>query len=262
MKIVGLCSFWDESPTWLAAHVAACAKLVDEMVYVDGAYVLYDREGRSSGVEAHDAISRAAHAAGLSYTLHVPQHAWYGNEVEKRAFMFRLAESLTTEEDWYLVCDADTMLTGGDPQLARADLEDGEHLAYNVSLLERWDWNSGQGGGLIVPPEGSPTPSVSAAPLTCVFKAKRGLTVKGAHYLFGYPDETAKWGFRALWGPSTEYEVEQPGTLQLDFEHWSKFRPKDRRDAANTYYERRDQLGLEKTTRNFIESVDGDLKET
>lgn len=261
MRLVGLCSFYDESPTWLAAHAAACARLVDHMVYVDGAYVLYDREGRSSGVEAHDAIARGCYAAGLDYTLHVAG-PWIGNEVEKRAFMFRLAEAITTEEDYYLVVDADTFLTRGDPQLARADLELGEHDAYNVSLVERWDWNTGQDGALIIPQDGEGAPGLSASPLTCVFRAIRGLTVKGAHYLFGYEDPTAKWGFRALWGPSTEYDVAEPGTLQLDFEHWSKFRPADRRNAAQSYYAIRDQHGIEKTTRNFIETADGGIKET
>jgi len=261
VKVVGLCSFYDESPTWLAAHAAACAKFVDEMVYVDGAYFLYDKDGASSGVEAHDAIARGCHAAGIGHTLYVPNTAWMGNEVEKRAFMFRLAESLTTEDDWYCVIDADTFLTNGDPVIARHDLESGEFDAYNVELLERYDWNVGKDGALIIPQHGEGASSMASSKLTCVFRAIRGLTVKGAHYLFGYDDPDAKWGFRALWGPQTEYDVAPAGDLQLEFEHWSKFRPADRRTAAETYYKRRDDARIEQTTRNFIETVDGNVAE-
>lgn len=259
MKLVGLCSFWDESPTWLAAHAAASARLVDHLVYVDGAYALYDKDGASSGVEAHDAIARGCHAAGIGHTLHVPETAWVGNEVEKRAFMFRLAESLTTEEDWYVVIDADTMLTRGDPDLVRHDLDQGDHDAYDCDLIERWDWNTGPDGALIVPGDNPGTPSWSATPLTCVFRAIRGLTVRGAHYVFCYPDATAEWGWRALWGPSTEMEVATPGRLDVGFEHWSKFRPLERRNAATEYYHRRDTAKVEQTTRNHIETVDGGL---
>ena len=68
MRLIALCSFYDESPTWLAAHAAATARLVDHIIYLDGAYVLYDADGASSGVEAHDAIARACHAAGVGFT--------------------------------------------------------------------------------------------------------------------------------------------------------------------------------------------------
>ncbi len=262
MKIVGLCSFWDESPTWLAAHPAACARFVDHMIYVDGAYLLYDKDGASSGVEAHDAIARGCHAAGIGHTLYVPQTCWVGNEVEKRAFMFRLAESMTTEDDFYCVIDADTFLTEGDCVRARHELTEGDYDAYNVQLIERWDWNNGPGGSLIIPGDNVGSPSVSSSPLTCVFRAIRGLTVKGAHYLFGYEDPDAKFGFRALWGPCTQYDVAPAGDLHIGFEHWSKFRPADRRKAAETYYQVRDDAKVERTTRNFIETVDGEIAET
>lgn len=261
MKLFGLCSFYDESPTWLAAHVAASARLVDHLVFVDGAYVLFDKDGRSSGVEAHDAIARACHAAGIGFTLHVPETPWLGNEVEKRAFMFRLAESLSTEDDWYVVIDADTVYTDGDREIVRQVLAETELDAFNVRLLERYDWNTGPDGALIVPRDGSGTPSVTDSPLTCVFRAIRGLTVRGAHYLFVHPDPDARYGWRALWGPATEYDVAPAGDLEISFEHWSRFRPKDRRDAAQTYYQRRDSLRLERTTRQAIETIDGDVAE-
>lgn len=258
MKLVGLCSFYDESPTWLAIHAAASAKLVDHIIYVDGAYLHYDREGRSSGVECHDAIARACHGVNVGHTLHVPDRVW-DSEVEKRGFMFHLAEQLTTDQDYYIVIDADTILTTEHVNFARDDLEQGDFDAYNVNLLERWDWNVGKDGALIIPQDGEGTPTVSSSKLTCVFRAIRGLTVMGAHYLFVHPDENAKWGWRALWGPGTEYDLAPAGDLELNFEHWSKFRPADRRKAADDYYKLRDNLRLERTSRTVIETVDGDL---
>jgi hypothetical protein len=261
VKVVGLCSFYDESPTWLAAHPAACARLVDHMIYVDGAYFLYDKDGRSSGVEAHDAIATGCEAAGIGHTLFVPDTPWMGNEVEKRSFMFQLAEQMTTEEDWYVVIDADTFLIDGDCARARNQMSSGEYEAYDVHLVERWDWNTGQDGSSIVPTDNPGAPNKSSSPLTCVFKALRGLRVFGAHYLFAVQDPDWKWGLKALWGPSTEYDVVPHGQLNLDFEHRNKLRTFDRAQAARDYYRVRDDAKVERTQRNFIETVDGDIAE-
>lgn len=261
MRVIGLCAFWDESPTWLASHPAACAQLVDHMVYVDGAYFLFDKDGSSSGVEAHEAIAMGCQAAGIGYTLHVPQTPWINNEVEKRSFMFQLAEQLTTEEDWYVVIDADTFLIDGDCARARAQMESGEYEAYDVHLVERWDWNKNEDGSSIVPTTNAGAPTKSSSPLTCVFKALRGLRVYGAHYLFAVKDPDWKWGLKALWGPSTEYDVVPHGQLNLDFEHRNKLRTYERAQAARDYYRVRDDAKVERTTRNFIETVDGEIAE-
>lgn len=261
MRIFGLCSFYQESPTWLASFVAAASRLCDYLIFVDGAYVLYDREGASSGVESHDAIARACHAAGIGFTLHVPSTAWVGNEVEKRAYMFRLAETLSTEDDFYAVLDVDMPITRVDRELVRSDLERGEFDVYEGSLVERWDWNTGPDGALIVPGDNPGTPAVSATWHRFLFRARRGLTVSGAHYLYIYPDEGSEVGFRTLWGPGTTYEIEPAGRLEVDIEHWSKFRPQDRRQAAIDYYTRRDNARIERTTRNYVRTVEGGLEE-
>lgn len=261
MKLFALCSFYQESPTWLASYVAATARLCDHIVFVDGAYVLYDSDGYSSGVESHDAIARACHAAGIPFTLYVPETAWLGNEVEKRAFMFKLAESLSTEDDYYAVLDVDMPVTRVDREQVRQDLERKEFDVYEGSLIERWDWNTGPNGALVIPRENEGTPPLSACWHTFLFRAIRGLTVSGAHYLYVYPDETAKWGLRALWGPGTEYDLATAGRLSVDIEHWSKFRPKDRRNAATDYYTRRDNARIERTSRNYVQNVEGELEE-
>lgn len=248
MKLIALCSFYDESPTWLAAHAAATARLVDHIIYLDGAYVLYDADGASSGIEAHDAIARACHAAGVGFSIHVPATPWIGNEVAKRAFHFSLAEAMTTADDWYVVIDVDHILTSLDAAQVRADLATGDHDAYDATLMERYDSASMAGADL---------PSESRSQHTCFFRAIRGLTVRGAHYVYAYPDPDARWGWRALWGPHTQLDVSPPGTLQVEFEHWSKFRAAGRRQAAKDYYDRRDQARIERVSSNYIETLDG-----
>lgn len=261
MRIIGLCSFWDESPTWLAAHPAACARLVDHMIYVDGAYALYDHRGRSSGLEAHSAIAAGCESAGIGYTLYVPDSAWLGNEVEKRSFMFQLAEQLSTEEDWYVVIDADTFLIDGDCDRARQELQTADVEAFTVNLVDRWDWNVGPDGVPIIPSNNPGAPTRSSSPLTCVFKALRGLRVYGAHYLFAVKDDSYKYGLKALWGPTTEYDVVPHRHLELDFEHRNKLRTHERAQAARDYYQVRDNAKIERTARNFIETLDGDIAE-
>lgn len=246
MKIVGLCSFYDESPTWLAACVTGAARVCDHLVFVDGAYFLYDKNGSSSGVESHDAIARACHAAGVGYTLHVPDTCWMGNEVEKRAFMFQLAEQLTTEDDFYFVFDADVIVTKVSG--VREDLAASDRNSFSIRVFERNDRHQGD-------TVGAPDAEFDFA---CIFRAKRGLTVKGAHYVYVYPDDEALNGWSALWGPQSHFDVEAPTALQLTVEHWSKFRAKERYDAAWDYYRLRDNVNAERLSETFVEGVAGD----
>jgi hypothetical protein len=253
VKIVGLCSFYDESPTWLAACVAGAARICDHLVFVDGAYFLYDKDGSNSGVESHDAIARACHAAGVGYTLHVPDGCWMGNEVEKRAFMFQLAEQITTEQDWYLILDADMIVTSVERELVRLDLEATDLDAMNIEVLERTDVYA-LGGH----PVGANSNTFSFRGL---FRALRGLTVKGAHYVYAHPDADARSGWRALWGPHTHFDVAPAGDTPITVEHWSKWRTGERAEAAWDYYRLRDQLNVESITSNHIETVDGTTAE-
>ena len=250
MKIVGLCSFYDESSTWLAACVAGAARICDHLVFVDGAYFLYDKDGSSSGVESHDAIARACHAAGIGYTLHVPDGCWMGNEVEKRAFMFHLAEQVTTEQDWYLILDADMIVTSVERDLVRLDLDATDLDAMNVEILERTDVYA-LGGH----PVGANSNTFSFRGL---FRALRGLTVTKAHYVYAHPTGD---GMRVLWGPLSHFEVVDAGDVPITIEHWSKWRTSERYERAWDYYRLRDDLNIEALQRNYVETVDGQRAE-
>jgi hypothetical protein len=46
MSVVGLISWWDESPTWLAASITSLGRFCDHVVALDGRYALYPDRAR------------------------------------------------------------------------------------------------------------------------------------------------------------------------------------------------------------------------
>jgi hypothetical protein len=134
MRLVGLLSWFDENPAWLAEVVASLAGTVDHIVAVDGSYALYPEARGSSGSEQADAVTSTAQGARMGVTLHVPQWPWVGNEVEKRTAMFALGHLIAAPgEDWLAVVDADEVWThaaGLRDALARTDLDVAEVLVY------------------------------------------------------------------------------------------------------------------------------------
>jgi hypothetical protein len=127
-------AWFDEDPCWLAASVAAFAKICDHVIAVDGAYFVYPERRAASGGDQAETITAAARAAGVGVTVHVPQTVWMGNEVEKRTCYARIANALGTPyEDWLLVLDADEEISEVSP-LARADLENTDLDAAEVGM--------------------------------------------------------------------------------------------------------------------------------
>jgi hypothetical protein len=111
MKLIGLLSFYDEPVPDLLACIASLAEHgVDELVAVDGAYALYPGGRARSHPDQHAAIVLACRQVGMGCTLHVPRTVWRGNEVEKRTFMFSLANATASDGDWFWVMDADQVV--------------------------------------------------------------------------------------------------------------------------------------------------------
>lgn len=134
VRVVGCLAWYDESPLWLAAAVQGAAKLCDHVVAVDGAYALYPRGRAWSTPEQSQAITEAAHAAGVGCTIHHPQEVWMGNQIEKRSLMFELARTVADETDWVYVFDADDLVTDV-PGDARRRLEEAEE---DVAVYTLW----------------------------------------------------------------------------------------------------------------------------
>lgn len=233
MKIVGLVSWYDEKPDFLAACVASMASFVDHVVAVDGAYIMYPGGKAQSPTGQVEAIRETARACHLGCTVHEPQERWGGNEVEKRAFMFSLAETVAKDaNDWYFVLDADEVVSevGMD---VRETLLTSEH---DVGQVTCW-----QHRGHYEPQE-RPFVSemVEQQQLRKFFRAIPGLTVTLNHYTYVVPDG------RHMWGMGGPVPLEQPEDMPLlKVEHRNKGRDLWRAQQARSYYERRDELKIE-----------------
>jgi hypothetical protein len=240
-RVIGLLSWYSESAVWLAATVASAAKVCDHLVAVDGAYLLYPDGRNRSGSEQAAIITDVATAHGMGVTVHTPQTVWEGNEVEKRSFMFRLAEAVATpNKDWYLILDGDEVVldvpSDFKQRLAATDLDAGE-----VTFWEHQD------------PHQDPKLAEAARqfewsghhryPIRTLFRAIPGLRVETNHYTYVTPDG------RQLWGNQTEGEqVEALDCRDLLVEHRTFMRDLARRASAQRYYKTRDATGIEAGT--------------
>lgn len=180
MNVVGVLSWYDESPFWLAASVVGAAKLCDHVVAVDGAYALYPGGKAWSTPEQAEAITEAAHAAGIGCTVHHPAGVWMGNQVEKRSLMFRLAAQITGDRDWVFVFDADDLVTQV-PTDARDRLEQASEdvAAYTLWWTEDMHCTPGleQAAQQVSYPH-----EASNRYHRGLFRTLPGLRVEGAHY--------------------------------------------------------------------------------
>jgi hypothetical protein len=242
-RIIGLLSWYDESPTFLASCVASIAPHIDHLVAVDGAYIQFpDGKGRSDRTQP-EVIEAICEGAGISCTIHRPAEPYYGNEVEKRSLLFKIAAAFAEPyQDWYWIIDADCIVTDCPPNL-RDELvdavEDGAYAA-DVVLWERRDYI----GDVPDIARGMELPTESQQYLTCMFRVLRGMQVVGAHYVYGGFKEDGS--FTYVWGPhfmGTEPRVQLP---QIRVEHRSHYRDLYRKNLSKSYYKVRDELGIER----------------
>lgn len=254
MKVVGLLSWYDESPSWLAATVASFAPILDHLVAIDGAYAAYPGARARSDVGQAETILRTADAAGIGVSIVEPRETFFGNEVEKRSLLFRygLVEA-TPYEDWFVVFDGDEVLTK-----APADLR--TRLAYiredaaEITLWQRENW------GEVAPnvADGIPLPGESRGSLRMFFRALPNLRVHGRHDVYvGERDGEDV----IVWGPDPIGPAPAASLLDVEVEHRSTKRDAARRNASYEYYRTRDALGLEKIATRTIETVDGSYAE-
>jgi hypothetical protein len=144
VKIVGVLSWYDESPGWLATAVTGFARVCDEIVAVDGSYALLPGARPCSIPDQAEAILGAAEAAGVACTLHRPNDLFYGNEVQKRNLTVRLAGAGCAIGDWLMVFDADCHMFKCNPSRVRGELEKTECLIASYTVLDYDDYLSDQ----------------------------------------------------------------------------------------------------------------------
>jgi len=218
VRVIGLLSWYEEPAPWLAECVASAAKLCDHLIAVDGPYALFPGAVRkpASGGEQAEVIARTAAGAGMGCTVHVPRQPWWGNEVAKRDFMFRLGSTMAESGDWFLRIDADEVLTQV-PGDARTLLDATRLDVAEVTMWERDDMDS-------------------QFPLRALFRALPGIGIQQAHYVVTAPGGD---GMRVLCGNEVVHRAEPAEALwDVRMEHRTRQRSALRRRLKDDYYAR------------------------
>lgn len=161
MRVIGLLNWFDEKPSWLAATVGSMSKLCDHVVAFDGAYGRFPSLDFRSSPEQAETIIRTADGLGMGWTVYAQKEKWWGGEVEKRAAMLHVASQIADPSDWFLILDADEILTdvwsGTRTQLSETDLDVAEVIIGDSD------------GGV--------------APIRRLFRALPNITTEQAHYV-------------------------------------------------------------------------------
>lgn len=217
--MIGLLSWYEEPAPWLAECVAGLAQLCDHLIAVDGPYARFPGALRkaASGSEQADTIARTAAGAGIGCTIHVPREPWWGDEVAKRDWMFRLAMTMAQPGvDWLLRVDADEVFTQvpADTKKALAETE------LDVAEVTMWERGEGQD---------------SQFPLRVLFRALPGIRIQQAHYVVTVPGQDGST--RVLVGNDTVHRAEPALPLwDVRLEHRTQQRSAMRRAQKDQYY--------------------------
>lgn len=218
MRFVALLSFYDEPDQWLRNLPVSLKKIgVTHMVALDGAYARFPGGKAESPKSNHEALETGCKAAGIELLLAVPKEPWPGDEIQKRTDLFRLGETATTEDDWYIVIDGDTFV------------EKSPKRRNILSLLESTDKNVAE----VRLMRGT---ELQCSDFRTIYRALRGLHCDGNHYTYRAGDG------RLLWGAySKRNEMEPAFHTGIVLQHMEGKRPKKRQDAAKDYYAARDR---------------------
>jgi hypothetical protein len=216
VRIIGLLSWYEEPASWLAETVASAAQLCDHLIAVDGPYAMFPGAMMkpASGTEQAEVITHTAAGAGIGCTIHAPRQLWWGNEVEKRGFMFDLGMTVAKPGDWFLVIDADEVLVTN-PADVRQKLSETDLDVAEVMIWERGD-------------------AESRTPHRRLFRALPGITYRDAHYVVTVPTDT---GVRILSGNHSIHKVEPAQELwDTRLEHRKQNRSAQRKQLKADYY--------------------------
>lgn len=241
MRVVGVLSWFQESPSWLSVAVAGFARVCDHIVAVDGSYSLLPGARPCSPPEQAEAVLAAAESQNVSCLVHRPAKLFYGNEVEKRNWSLQLAGAGLTTSDWILVFDADCHVFKCEPLQVRAALEQSTALVATYTVLDGQD--------MLAKPD--------LAELSRHDDYASEWTVKTKDIYRWHP--TLQYGpqhwmvSRDVGGERrwVRHAIESIQTLDLNASlvayHRTQYRTKVRRDAQEEYYHARDLCGVEKS---------------
>lgn len=245
-RVIGLLSYWDESPTWLAATIASLGRVCDHIVALDGRYALFGDTRVASPQEQADAISHAAYGAGVGLTLVQPRRVFL-DEMDKRTALFQhgLADA-EIGTDWFLILDADEVL---DPTVSRYSIDTfieaaetrGEPVICGM-LRETVDEHENElRSRASRRHEIDPT---TIAPSPRMYLTHRDMRVDGYHFHYSGLDEH---GDRIVFwnrdgdGPRADWSIAE----DLVVETRCLLRSANRALLRTQYYAERDRLGVE-----------------
>lgn len=246
-RIIGLVSWWDESPAWLAASIASLGRFCDHVVALDGRYALYPDTRLQSGMHEVSTIIETARGAGIGLTLHTAPRTFV-DEMEKRTHLFRLgALEARTHEDWFFVLDGDEVVIEAPAKHdLRAYLADTAAAGNNVvtsTLFERTDPHADSQRTDLAMKLGVDWRYECASPR--FWRALADLRVVGYHY--NYVGQDRDGTTVELWGDDTLVAREGWDSLcgRLIIENRNRLRGKQRDADREKYYADRDAVGLE-----------------
>lgn len=227
MKIHGLISFYDEPVDSIARCLTGLARAgVDHVIALDGAYALYPGGKPASATAQHAAFAIGCRQLGMAHTLHVPNEVWAGNEVQKRTALFSLAWSLAEPGDWFLVMDADQIVTDVPDDLrdrlaaTPLDVAETQFVDMVAKRVDRPDW----------PAEFTVRNLFRAQPIHLEISHLTYVTDDG----------------RYLWGDASKTLEPTLELTSLVIEHHPDRRPAERQMDKLQYYATRDELGVER----------------
>lgn len=251
-KIIGILSWFDESPTWLSATVASMARICDHVIAVDGRYLHYDDSRVCSSLAEHDAILQTARGCGMGITLDIPTRPWR-TEMEKRTRCFQLAQLVAdAHQDWFIVLDGDEVLThtpskdGTISELEKAAATGVRTVTVTLRDIAdpHFDAQRTQFGMDLA------VEHVIECRVPRLFRFPENLRVVGYHYNYVGEDENGEPV--ELWGADEATQHRTPWacfTTDVVIEHRHEQRPKVRKQRRAQYYADRDECGLEITER-------------
>lgn len=245
MRVIGLLSWWDESPVWLAAAIGSLARVCDHVVALDGRYELYPDYTNQSPTDQMVAIVEAAKAAGVGLTMHTAPRP-YRDEMHKRTKLFELGALEAVSGDWYFVMDADErVIDAPDKDWLHHFLGNvGDDVSTVTVSFDEW-----------LDPHESPERTELSNKLPCdwrvnaitprFFRAYDKMRVVGYHFNYvgddnGEPVEL--WGDDSVVKHRREWETLRRRVI---VENRNRQRAKVRDQDREKYYQDRDDLGIE-----------------
>jgi hypothetical protein len=232
MKIVAMINWYDESVISMLQVMDDLQKIdVDTIVSVEGRYENFpDDPHYPRGVSAGYMAERAA-IDGTDLLAYSTQEPWKGDEVAKRQFMLDCALSITTDDDWLVVWDADFRLWSID--------EDFDVRTYLSALNHHSDESLACDVNFSAAHIPTLEPEAGWHPLRMFMRAVRGMRMGPNHYTYVLPDGRSS---DILIRDST---VKADDMTALWIHHQHVLRDEKRHAQQTAYYEVRDGQRLE-----------------